>query len=116
MRQESEQNDRTRRKQLYGRIRRKSLYLDSFHGEMSNGRAFGFIGTRDVNDYQGWFFVWPTSYPGIKTIAERNAVMESLELDIARPGLEQIPERWAQRLLGKYLEKHFDLGCKEESP
>lgn len=93
-------------------IRRKSLWLQANQGETKHGKAFGFIGTHDSDDYQGWFFTWPSSCAVITTVAERDAVLDSLDADETCPNDEQIPYRWARQKLDKYLRKNFDLRRK----
>lgn len=93
-------------------IRRKSLWLDANQGDQKNGCAFGFVGTRDTDDYQGWFFTWPSDRATITTVAEREAMLDSLEADETCPNEEQIPYTWARQKLEKYLRTKFDLRRK----
>lgn len=90
-------------------IRRKSLWLDANQGETKSGKAFGFIGSNDTDDYQGWFFTWPSDRAIISTVAEREIVLDSLDADETHPNDPQIPYRWARQKLAKYLREHFDL-------
>lgn len=90
-------------------IRRKSLWLESNQGDTAHGKAFGFIGTHDTDDYQGWFFTWPGERAVITTVAERNAVIESLDADETCVCEEQIPLAWARQKLEKFLKSKFDL-------
>jgi hypothetical protein len=94
-------------------IRRKSLWMDVNQGETKSGRAFGFIGTNDTDDYQGWFFTWPSDRAVISTVAERNSVLNSLDADETCPNNEQIPYAWARQKLEKYLKHGFDLRKKD---
>lgn len=90
-------------------IRRKSLWLDANQGVTERGRAFGFIGTHDTDTYQGWFFTWPGELATISTVAEREAVLDSLDADTSCCNEEQIPRKWARQKLEKYLRSKFDL-------
>ncbi len=94
-------------------IRRKSLWVDADQGETKDGKAFGFVGTHDTDDYQGWFFTWPSEQPVIRTVAEREAMLDSLEADETCPNDPQIPYAWARQRLERYLREHFDLRRQE---
>jgi hypothetical protein len=87
------------------RIRRKSLFVDPMQGFTENGRAFGFIGTNDAEDYQGWFFEWPSDRPAIEDEAEAEAVIGSLEADQTCTLDEQIRLDWAKWLLKQHLKR-----------
>lgn len=93
-------------------IRRKSLWIDANQGETKHGKAFGFVGTNDTDDYQGWFFTWPSEVAAIRTTAEREAVLESLDADETCPCEPTIPYRFARQKLDKYLRAKFDLRKK----
>jgi len=93
-------------------MRRKSLFLDPCQGEQKDGRAFGFIGTIDTDDYCGWFFSWPFANATISTGAERDQVLDSLELDETCRSEPEIPHEWARQRLARYLRKTFDLRKK----
>lgn len=90
-------------------IRKKSLWLDVNQGEGGDDKAFGFVGTNDTDAYQGWFFTWPGDRPVIHSVAEREAVLNSLEADEVCKHEPQIPYAWARQKLAKYLLEHFDL-------
>lgn len=94
------------------RITKKSLWIDLNQGEQKNGHAFGFVGTRATDDYQGWFFTWPSDRAIITTVAEREAVLESLDADETCPNDPQIPYRFARQRLEKLLKSSFDLRRK----
>mgnify|MGYP001611352345 CR=1 FL=1 len=91
------------------KIRKKSLWIDENQGQTEHDRAFGFVGTSDVDDYQGWFFTWPGPSATISTVAEREAVIESLDADETCPHEPTIPRRWARQKLEKYLRESFDM-------
>lgn len=93
-------------------ITKKSLFLDANQGETKHGKAFGFIGTNLMDNYQGWFFDWPSACPAIKTVEERNRVINSLNADETCPCEPQIPYRFARLKLQKYLRQNFDLRSK----
>lgn len=94
-------------------IRKKSLWLDANQGEQKDGRAFGFIGTNDTDDYQGWFFTWPGSTAHISTVAERETMLDSLDADETCPNDPKIPYSWARIKLETYLRSKFDLRKKD---
>lgn len=83
------------------------LYLDANQGETRRGRAFGYIGTNG-NDYCGWFFTWPSDTARIETAAEREAVLDSLDLDETCRHLTPIPSDEARAKLEAYLDGEFD--------
>ena len=93
-------------------IKMNSIFLDSNQGEQKNGCAFGFIGTNATDDYQGWFFTWPSSTATIASVAERDQVIESLDADETQPLGPTIPIRWARIKLEKYLKSKFNLRKK----
>jgi hypothetical protein len=91
----------------------EDLWLDKFQNHQRDGRAFGFIGLKgDDDDYQGWFFVWPREEPEIRSVAERDAVLDSLDADQTRPNDPQIPYKLARRRLERFLRAAFDLRRK----
>ena len=91
------------------KIRRRSLWIDAHQGETDDCSPFGFIGTNDTDDYQGWFFTWPSDRAIITTVAERDAMLASLDADETCTNEPQIPYRWARQKLESYLRREFDL-------
>ena len=93
-------------------MKRKNLWVEANQGVQKDGRAYGFVGTSDVDEYQGWFFVWPGREAQIRTVAERESVIESLEADDTCSAHAQIPYAWARQKLDRYLREKFDLRRK----
>ena len=89
------------------------LWLDANQGETKNGQAFGYIGTDETddegNDYCGWFFTWPGETAQIETDEEREAVLDSLDLDETCRHLTPIPSDEAREKLEAYLVAKFDI-------
>jgi hypothetical protein len=90
---------------------KKNVYVDHNQG-LADGRAFGFVGLydcdTDTDNYCGWFFTWPGRVARIQSVAERDAVIASLEPDDVCRENRQIPHRWAKAALLAYL-RRFDL-------
>ena len=93
------------------RITKKHLHIDPNQGQQEDDRAFGFIGMDATfdDDYQGWFFVWPGTHPGLSTVAERDAMLDSLDEDETESHSPQIPHRWARQALAKYIRERYDF-------
>lgn len=93
------------------KITRKDIVIDAHQGETAEGLAFGFIGLRTNTNYRGWFFTYPCDSPVIRSVADREAVVASLELDseVAKDGDPTIPLDLAQSCLRAYLRNKFDL-------
>jgi len=91
------------------RITKKSLFIDERQGLDMHGKAFGFIGTSATDEYRGWFFTWPGKTAAIASVAEREAVIDSLETDETCPNDSPIPFRFARQILEKRLKAKFDL-------
>lgn len=101
----------------------KDLWIDANQGNTKKDRAFGYIGTDeeyphedgDECEYCGWFFTWPGSKAKIITEDERQAVIESLELDETMQHHEGIPHELAVKKLTDYLEKKFPGNLDKQS-
>ena len=87
----------------------RAVHRDADQGQQEDGSCFGFVGVTGVDDYCGWFFSWPREEAGIRTVAEREAVLDSLEADEANQFEPQIPRRWARAKLETYLRANYDL-------
>jgi hypothetical protein len=84
-------------------ITRKSLHVDRNQGETKSGCAFGFVGTHAIDDYQGWFFTWPSRHARVTSEEEIDSVIKSLDADETCRGEKQIPYRFAVAVLREYL-------------
>lgn len=89
----------------------QGYYLDAHQGTDGYGRAFGYIGrTLDGDNWQGYFFTYPSTEATIWTVAQREQVWDSLELASEEGHCRhQIPWRTARRILHAYLRTTFDL-------
>lgn len=91
-------------------IKRSNLWIDANQGNQEDGRAFGFVGVSGTDDdYCGMFFSWPRDTVGITSVAEREAVIDSLEYDETTQHETEIPRRWCQQKLRAYLRANYDL-------
>lgn len=88
------------------------FYIDGDQGQDANDKAFGYIGrTVAGQDYQGWFFTYPASEAVIWTVAERERVLDSLELASEEWHCKSNVITWhqARAILNQYLRETFDL-------
>jgi hypothetical protein len=83
------------------------LFLDKHQGENQKGQAFGFIGLKGDDHYQGWFFTWPGPDAEITSLAEREQVLDSLDADETSPHDPQIPHQEALAKLEEFLTDNF---------
>lgn len=85
------------------------LYIELNQGEQIHGQAYGYIGTYettpDGEDIVGYFFAWPGKFATITTRAEREQVLDSLELEGFASADEQVPEDEAIELLAQTLDE-----------
>jgi hypothetical protein len=91
------------------KIRRKDLFLDANQGDTVSGKAFGFVGANNTDEYQGWFFTWPSDEARVETMEEKERVLESLEADGICSHYRRIPYRWAVWKLNRYMAEAFSL-------
>ena len=84
-------------------ITRKSLFVGAYQGNTEDDKPFGFVGTNATDDYQGWFFTYPTTRISADNKAEIEEIVSSLDADDTCPNDPQIPLRWAQQVLRKHL-------------
>lgn len=86
-----------------------NLYIELNQGEQVHGKAFGYIGTHDNTsdgeDIVGYFFCWPGKAATITTQAEKEAGLDSLELEGFAREDEQIPVDEAYALLETTLDE-----------
>jgi hypothetical protein len=95
-------------------IKRRNLWLDEDQGKGLKERTFGFIGVYGTDDdYCGMFFTWPRGSAEIRTVAEREQVIDSLEYDETTQHHAHIPHAWCRQKLESYLRKTFDLRRKD---
>ena len=81
-------------------------YLDENQGQDGDGMAYGYIGrTVGGQDYQGWFFTWPSDEATITRAAHRQQMLASLEIAKeewhCKPRI--ISHRRAHAILNQYL-------------
>ena len=86
-----------------------NLYIELNQGEQIHGQAYGYIGTYETDDdgeeIAGYFFTWPGATATITTQAEKEAVLDSLELDEITQADKWIPQGEAYDLLEKTLDE-----------
>ena len=84
-------------------ITRKSLFIDKNQGLDAESRNFGFVGTNSTEKYQGWFFTWPRGVTSRSIEAEAEEILGTLDPDTTCSHLPQIPRRFAEQRLLKFL-------------
>jgi hypothetical protein len=92
----------------------KDILIDSDQGTTQSGRAFGFTLIPGEHDYCGLFFTWPREQVGIRSVAEREAVLDSLEYDETTQYEPHVPMAVARKALDNYLRKTYDLRRKQD--
>ncbi|CAE6779599.1 hypothetical protein [Nitrospira defluvii] len=85
------------------------LYIELNQGEQIHGQAYGYIGRNETDndgeDIAGYFFTWLGATAVVTTQAEKEAVLESLELDEITQADEWIPQGEPYDLLEKTLDE-----------
>jgi hypothetical protein len=100
----------------------QDLWLDANQGTDVDDKAFGFVGTDEYYEdhngddltYCGWFFTWPTQRAKITSEAERQAVIDSLEIDETERHKKEIPHELVVKKLEAYLAKKFPGDLDDE--
>ena len=90
------------------------ILIDANQGETQDGRAFGFTLVPGLDDYCGMFFTWPRADVGIRSVAEREAMLDSLEYDETTQYEPHVPRAVARRALERYLKNKYDLRRKAD--
>jgi hypothetical protein len=89
------------------------ILIDANQGKADSDRAFGFTLVPGLEDYCGMFFTWPRAEVGIRTVAEREAMLDSLEYDVTTQYEPHVPMAVARKALDRYLRHTYDLRRKD---
>jgi len=83
-------------------IRKKDCWIDMNQGESNGRNAFGYIGNKER--VCGWFFDYSNESAEVRSTAEIEKIIETLNQDETEKHLDALPYSWAEQLLRKKLE------------